>query len=383
MMLCEKWIELLTQSPTSIMYVMLIYYCAIYIVSFVINKVIRVMNHPLLLCIPLIMGSLLLVSLWQYTGQVHVAWVYALMIMIAYFSVSLNTSASLLMDNRVQSDVKPKLLSVKDFTEGAVGTLAFLIGGIILVNMEGVKVFLLVGSLCYVSAYIFLYVLSKQKVLDVGKHVEEPLTEMKRAYVTPTLLFVLFFLAALFYSSLDPLHTFYVAGLNQGQEITFRLVGCLFFGGLLVSLLIPKILKHITINMIYILLFASLGLYYVLIMFFPPILVQCFFMVWIGAIDRLMATAMMIHLHHHYSGEKLGRYILFYHQGEGAGPFIAFVVVAVLTGVMQVQFHMLMMIFLVGITGLLIATWTIQHQYKKRISVPLLSDGEKKGRVST
>lgn len=368
MMLCEKWIELLTGNPISIIMVMLIYYCVIYVFSFIIDKIVQVVHHPLWLCSPLLIGSVCAVILYLYDGTVAVGWVYALMIMIGYLSVVTTTCASLLMDERVEADQKPKLLSINDFTEGLIGSAIFLIGGIVLVDLVSIKLFLIVAAVSYVAAYIFLYLLNKQTKVEIGMEVVESLGTLKMVYLSPIILFILFFIAKLFYASIDPLHTVYIADqLHSGQEVTFRFVGCLYIGGLMVSLFVPKILKRMSIVGVYFLLFLVLAGYYSTLWIGIPLEAMYMLLIVVGASAHLMSTAIMIHLHHHYSKETLGRYLLLFQQGEAVGPCVSFILVAVLTGLLHLSFGMLMILFIGGVTIPVISIALLFQLQKRKI----------------
>lgn len=351
MMCCEKWIELLTGQPASIIVGMLIYYGAIYAISFLIDKMVWLVKYPLLLCSPLVITSIVITCLWMYTGEVQVWWMYTLMAMISFLYVVTSTCAATLMDNRVMAKKKPTLLSVNDFLAGIIGTLLFCVGGFFLSTVQHMQPFLVIAVVGYGLAYYFLYALSKQSVIQVDKDVDQQLPSMKLIYIIPLILFALFFTSQLFYASIDPLHTVYVAEvIGKGQETTFRFIACTYLGGLLVSLCVPIILKRLTLLHIYLVLFVLLGTYYAMLTFNTPLLVIYGMLVIVGACSHLLSTAMMIYLHHHYSDDLLGRYILLYQQGESVGPCISFLIVAVLTGLLSLSFHIIMTLFILAIT---------------------------------
>lgn len=352
MMLCEKWMQLLTGHASSIVIVMLVYYATIYVSSAMLDRLPGIFRRPVLLCSLLLPGAVLLLWLAVHIGVGSPYLVYALMAMIALFSVLVTTSTSLIMDERVPSQHKPRLLSLQDMSGCVIGASAFWLGGFLLTDLPSINTALWIGAVGYTVAYGAIVLLAIQPVLESAQEAaNDPMSTMNLGMIAPILLFGAYFVCKLFYTGIDPIHTVYASHVLQtGQEITFRFVGSLYIGGIIVPLFTPQLLRILNMYGVFLVLICTLVGYFAALAAQMPLVVLFVLLVLVGGAAHLLWTAILIHMHHHYSGDALARYLLWVQQGDALGPCASFLLVLGLTGPLQLDVRILT----IGFAALLI-----------------------------
>lgn len=374
LMVCEKWIQLLTHNATFIIMAMLVYYVFIYGVSWLIKKGIAVMAYPKRLSAVLLLGAAFFSLIaWIHMGSldqknIAIGWIYGLMATGALLSVVTNTCLSMLMDTRVHAELKPRLLSMTCMVMGLVGALAYFIGATWLIDQASVYLFLMSAAVLYVMTYVLIVALSNEAETEIDIVIEEYSGSMRASWMAPVILFGLFFLFELFYSCLDPLHTIYVADiLKQGQEVQFQFLSSMFIGIILIALLITTIFRKVSLYGVFFIFFGITALYLSTLLLKLPLMYLFIGVAIVAASANLLSTAIMIYLHHHYSNEKLGRYLLILQQIQSTGPCLAVVLVLIGTHFGDLSAEYLIVIFLIGATlcSVLLIAMIISQSKKK------------------